>query len=128
MRTPYIKITRSKDVKQHAWVHEEDTWDEDLGVLFSEALSCTPLTPGHTALQPGPQHLGNYRLNVLKEMHSAMLGEAPIFHSTAAARALPSARFSVPRVLNMGPQNPRSLWIDFRGSADMGGKKSDHFH
>lgn len=44
-----------------------------------------------------------------------MLGQAHTLQSTLAASALPTARFSDPRVLNMGPQSPRKLRRDFKG-------------
>lgn len=104
---------------------EEDPWDENLGMLLSEALSSPPRTPGHTPLQLGPQHPGHYRTNrlgALRGVHGAALGQAPTFHGTMAASALPAAHFSVARVLDTGPQNPSSLWIDFGGQRTWVGK------
>lgn len=54
-----------------------------------------------------------------------LLPAGHLLSSTAAARDVPSA--SVPRVLNLGSQNPRSPWVEFIRSADSDGKKLDHY-
>lgn len=57
----------------------------------------------------------------------AVLGQALTFLRTTAARALPAARFSVPRVLSMGATEPKESVERFQGSRTLGGKKSDHY-